>query len=130
MQKKAAVVVVINNENKVLCLLRSETDEWKPLCWGLPGGHIDEGEYPYNAILREAKEETNLDVGAFYCGLRKGVDGWNIYLYGANTYSGDIVLSYEHSDYAWLSLSEIAALPNTTPNLYVDVAMVLEEIKR
>jgi len=39
-------------------------------------------------------------------------------------------LSYEHSDYAWFSLAEIAALPNTTPNLYRDVAMVFEEIKR
>ena len=130
MHKKAAVVVVVNNENKVLCLLRSETDEWKPLCWGLPGGHIDEGEYPYNGILREAKEETNLDVGAFYCGLRKSEDGWTIYLYGAEIYSGDIKLSFEHSDYAWLSLEDIAKLPNTTPSLYIDVASVLEQIRK
>ncbi len=130
MHKKAAVVVVINNENKVLCLLRSETDEWKPLCWGLPGGHIDEGEYPYNGVLREAKEETNLDVGAFYCGVRKGVDGWDIYVYCAEKYSGDIKLSFEHSDYAWFSLEEIAKLPNTTPNLHRDVMMVFEEIKK
>lgn len=130
MPNKAAVVVVVNKENKVLCLLRSETDEWKPLHWGLPGGHVDEGEYPYNGILREAKEETNLDVGAFYCGLRKGIDGWDIYLYGADTYSGEIALSYEHSDFAWLSPTEIAALPNTTPNLYVDVMQVLDEMKR
>jgi 8-oxo-dGTP diphosphatase len=130
MQKKAAVIVVVNSENKVLCLLRSQTDEWKPLCWGLPGGHIEEGEYPYNGILREAKEETNLDVGAFYCGLRKSAGGWDVYLYGANVYNGNIELSFEHSDCAWLSLEEIAKLPNTTPNLYRDIASVLEEIKK
>lgn len=130
MQKKAAVVVVINSENKALCLLRSETDEWKPLCWGLPGGHIEEGEYPYNGILREAKEETNLDVGAFYCGVKKSEDGWIVYIYGADTYSGEVGLSYEHSDYAWLSLDEIAKLTNTTPSLYADVASVFNEIKK
>jgi 8-oxo-dGTP diphosphatase len=130
MHKKAAVVVVVNNENKVLCLLRSQTDEWKPLCWGLPGGHIDEGEYPYNGILREAKEETNLDVGAFYCGVRKSEDEWTVYLYGAEAYSGDIKLSFEHSDYAWLSLGDIGKLSNTTPSLYADVASVLEQIRK
>ncbi len=130
MNKRAAVVVVVNKENKVLCLLRSETDEWKPLHWGLPGGHLDEGEYPYNGILREAKEETNLDVGAFYCGIRKDIQGWDIYIYGADTYSGDIEVSFEHSDYAWFSVEEIASLPNTTPNLYRDVSMVLDEIKK
>jgi 8-oxo-dGTP diphosphatase len=130
MNKRAAIVVIVNQENKVLCLLRSETDEWKPLHWGLPGGHLDEGEYPYNGILREAKEETNLDVGAFYCGIRKDIQGWDIYIYGADTYCGDIEVSFEHSDYAWLSKEEIAALPNTTPNIYRDVSMVLDEIKK
>jgi 8-oxo-dGTP diphosphatase len=130
MNKRAAMVVVVNQENKVLCLLRSETDEWKPLHWGLPGGHLEEGEYPYNGVLREAKEETNLDVGAFYCDVRKNMQGCDIYIYGADTYSGDIELSLEHTDYAWFSKEQIAALPNTTPNLYRDVLMVLNEIKK
>jgi 8-oxo-dGTP pyrophosphatase MutT (NUDIX family) len=30
--------------------------------WLQPGGHIDGGESPWNAALREAREETGLDV--------------------------------------------------------------------
>lgn len=30
--------------------------------WGLPGGYIEYGEEPHIAALREAKEETGLDI--------------------------------------------------------------------
>ena len=30
--------------------------------WCFPGGHIDPGETPQQAIVREVKEETNLDL--------------------------------------------------------------------
>jgi mutator protein MutT len=33
--------------------------------WNLPGGKINPGERPENAIMREVKEEVNLDTIAF-----------------------------------------------------------------
>jgi 8-oxo-dGTP pyrophosphatase MutT (NUDIX family) len=44
-------------ENKTLLLLHKKLGLWLP-----PGGHIDEGELPEEAVLREVAEETGLDV--------------------------------------------------------------------
>lgn len=34
----------------------------RPALWELPGGKLEHGEYPEQAIVREWKEETNLEV--------------------------------------------------------------------
>ena len=51
--------VILHNE-KVLLIKRSI----KPFqgYWTIPGGHIDYGESSQEALIREIKEETNIDV--------------------------------------------------------------------
>lgn len=44
-------------DNKVLLIHHKKLDLWLPV-----GGHIDENETPDEALVREAKEETNLDI--------------------------------------------------------------------
>ena len=33
-----------------------------PLYWDIPGGIVEEGELPTEALIRESKEEVNLDI--------------------------------------------------------------------
>src|SRR5713226_3153070 len=53
-----AVTVVVTNEQGEL-LLQKRTDNE---LWGLPGGAMNIGESIAQAVIREVKEETSLDV--------------------------------------------------------------------
>lgn len=49
--------VVINAQGEVLLQLRSDNGNW-----GLPGGALDPGEQPADAVVREILEETGVQV--------------------------------------------------------------------
>lgn len=51
------VGVFIFNNSKVLLIKHHKLGIWIP-----PGGHIDQNETPDNAVIREIKEELNLDI--------------------------------------------------------------------
>lgn len=52
------VDIIIEYENKIVLIERMN----EPFGWALPGGFVDYGESLEVAAIREAKEETNLDV--------------------------------------------------------------------
>ena len=53
------VDVIIEMEDERIVLIERKNP---PLGWALPGGFVDEGEPVELAAIREAKEETTLDV--------------------------------------------------------------------
>lgn len=55
--KRVAICLITNGLDEVLMGLRN--DNGKYTC---PGGHLDQGEDPYEGAIRELKEETGLDV--------------------------------------------------------------------
>ena len=63
MKKKLKVVAAIieNEENEVLCALRSNSMSLGGY-WEFPGGKVEEGENLSDAIIREIKEELNCDI--------------------------------------------------------------------
>ncbi|MBR5503604.1 MAG: NUDIX hydrolase [Methanobrevibacter sp.] len=55
------VDIFIFNENREFILIKRKNDPYKD-CWALPGGFVDYGETTEHAAVREAKEETSIDV--------------------------------------------------------------------
>jgi ADP-ribose pyrophosphatase YjhB (NUDIX family) len=49
--------IVRDADNRVLFMRRADNGEW-----GLPAGAIDPGETPADAVVREVREETGLEV--------------------------------------------------------------------
>lgn len=54
--------VVQNKEGKYLITQRVMTKAWAPGHWEISGGGAKAGESSYEAVIREIKEETGLDV--------------------------------------------------------------------
>ncbi|MFA6252120.1 MAG: NUDIX domain-containing protein [Candidatus Paceibacterota bacterium] len=55
--KKAGGIIVNNNKSKIAIIYRANSNDWS-----FPKGHIENGENPLNACIREIKEETGLSV--------------------------------------------------------------------
>ncbi len=58
---KSAVHMIIMDNDMILLQKRKGTKLW-PGYYALPAGHIDQGENQYEALIREAKEELNIEI--------------------------------------------------------------------
>ena len=66
MKRKGCSIIFINDRNQILLLLRDDIPSIPyPNMWDIPGGHVEDDETPEDCIVREMKEEMDLDIGGF-----------------------------------------------------------------
>ena len=66
MKRKGTSIIFVNDQKQVLLLLRDDKPDIPyPNMWDIPGGHVDDGETPEQCIVREMKEEMDLNLEEF-----------------------------------------------------------------
>jgi len=107
----------IKNGDKYLIGLRSKKTKYFPLHWDFPGGKLEPNENPLEGIVREVKEETDLDVnplevlGIYEFDLdNKGENTHRFTIYSTEIISGNVKLSEEHTKQRWATKDEIRKL--------------------
>ena len=104
--KMKIVVGALVDEDTVLIGKRLSTDSVCPDLWELPGGKIEEGETPYDAIIREWKEELDIDINVYYSIPEREEDGIEFYPYIIKYKSGKPKLNV-HQSVKWITLNDI-----------------------
>ncbi len=107
---------IIEKDGKVLVMKRYSKDNFNPDFWDLPGGVMEFGENPLEALKREVKEECGLDV-EILSPLDISTKIGDEEQYVAVTYiceykSGTVKLSKEHSEFKWADPKKVPDLEN------------------
>ncbi|MEA3357523.1 MAG: NUDIX domain-containing protein [Patescibacteria group bacterium] len=111
-------LMVLNKKKEFLVVQRSSNDRYRPGMWELPGGKLDEGQDVSDTLHREVLEETSLKIkitvplvyyqsGISKEGKYKGLT--YVRMFGiAECLSGNVVLSHEHENFAWIEMNSIS----------------------
>ena len=116
MKNDLTVLCYLKNNDQYLLMLRhkkeNDLNEGK---WIGIGGHIEEGEAKEQALVREVKEETGLDIVSYtYRGeiLFINDDYQEImYLYTADKFEGDLIPCKE-GELQWIDIDDVLKVPH------------------
>ena len=111
------VAAIIEHNNQILVLKRSPEKDVGANLWEVVTGRLEEEEDPLIGVLREIEEEVSLKTKVimpihtkfFYRGGKEYpmvlISYWCKYI------SGEVKISWEHSEYKWLDINKAIKNP-------------------
>jgi 8-oxo-dGTP diphosphatase len=116
-QTRTLAKALLVEDDKILILRRSDTDDRRPLQWDLPGGGVDPGEDIKQACSREILEEAGLvvpvsDLKVMHAmsEITESGESATWIVMRATIEQSEPTLSYEHSEFRWVTLEEALKL--------------------
>jgi 8-oxo-dGTP diphosphatase len=111
-------VAALVRDGLVLLVHRHPSRRWYPDCWDLAGGHVESGELPHQAVVRECLEELGVHVHdplPFPMPLTDSTLDRHAFL--VTRWEGEPVNAApdEHDDLRWFRPSELADLKMADP---------------
>lgn len=105
------VAAVLVRDRHVLLCHRSPDRPWYPDAWDFPGGHVEAGETPSQALRRELYEELGIVVEEPTVPelARIVTDEFDLRLWLVEQWNGTIVNASpaEHDELAWFQAAEL-----------------------
>lgn len=129
---KVAKIVIVDADNKYLLMKRDGHPTFgdDP---DLPGGTIEPGEDPLDAMVREVYEEAGFVIDGskarlLYEGTEYSAHGTHYSLYVTDVQDRpDVTISWEHAGYEWLGLEELLDKASSANDTYMH--MVYDQLQ-
>ena len=113
------VAALIEQEGRVLVAQR-RADQTQPLAWEFPGGKVEPGESPSQALVREIQEELacSIEVGAVVDVVFFAYDAFDLIMpvYRATIRAG-VPVARQVATVAWVARAELASLAFTPADI-------------
>lgn len=112
MQRVTNCIVVHNNH---VLLLKKPRRGW----YAIPGGKMEQGETIKESVVREIKEETDLDIhspklaGVFTFSIveqERTVHEWMMFTFLTHDYTGTLTNYCEEGELEWIAIDHISKL--------------------
>jgi mutator protein MutT len=107
------VAALLIRDGRVLLCHRTVGRRWYPDVWDLPGGHVESGERPIEALVRELKEEVGIQIEEQGPELVRVVESeFVLRIWLIEEWAGDAINAspIEHDEVAWFDAAEASEL--------------------
>jgi 8-oxo-dGTP pyrophosphatase MutT (NUDIX family) len=109
-KRKGVAFLIVRPDKKTLLQLRDGNSRKYKNLWCFPGGVCEEGEEYLDTVVREAKEEYELDIDKKDCTLLMTRIADNQHVFACRVDGKQEPVLHEGADMKWMSIDEIKNL--------------------